>query len=76
MGIFGAVPGLTIFAIASVFCMAIAYVAGAALLSFGGTMQRARIAVLTVSILFTLTTVVALLAAIEEGGFATRVTGG
>ncbi|MGH7758452.1 MAG: hypothetical protein ACREN7_03985 [Candidatus Dormibacteria bacterium] len=77
MGAFGHVPGLTIFTLASVIVLGAAYLASATYLSFAVAAHRTwRVAVLPVLGIFVLTTCLALISAIAENQFVTRITGG
>ncbi len=77
MSAFGSVPGLTIFTLALVLILGGGYLATAAYLSFSIAAHRTwKVAVLPVTGLFLLTTAVALISAIAENQFTTRVTGG
>ncbi|MGC2190794.1 MAG: hypothetical protein WA751_00460 [Candidatus Dormiibacterota bacterium] len=77
MSIFGAVPGLTIFTMASVLVLGATYLGCATYISFSRsgqiTWQKVAIPVL---LMFSLTTAVALLSAIAENQFVNRITGG
>lgn len=76
MSVFGAVPGMTIFTMAAVILLGVTYLGTAALLSFSGEAQRAWRPVLApIIFLFVLTTVAALISAIVENQFITRITG-
>ncbi|MGA8206868.1 MAG: hypothetical protein WB867_02390 [Candidatus Dormiibacterota bacterium] len=77
MSAFGAVPGLTIITLASVMVMGFAYLAAATYISWSDSGHRHwKVATLPVLGLFALTTCFALIAAIAENQFVTRVTGG
>lgn len=76
MSAFGAVPGMTILTMASVILLGVAYLGTAALLSFSGEAQRAwRPVLVPVISLFAITTAFALISAILENQFITRITG-
>lgn len=77
MSIFGAVPGLTIFTLASVFVLGATYLGCAAYISFSreGQLSWQRVAI-PVFLMFALTTAFALISAIAENQFVNRVTGG
>ncbi|HVC23015.1 MAG TPA: hypothetical protein VNH82_06275 [Candidatus Dormibacteraeota bacterium] len=77
MSAFGAVPGLTIFTLASVMLLGAAYLGCAAFISFSGEAQRSwPKVVIPVMLIFTLTTCLALISTIAENQFVNRVTGG
>jgi hypothetical protein len=77
MSAFGAVPGLTIFTLASVLLLGATYLGAAAYISFSGEAQRSwQRVVVPVLLMFTLTTALALISAIAENQFMTKITGG
>jgi hypothetical protein len=77
MSAFGAVPGLTIFTLASVMLLGATYLGCATFISFSGEAQRSwPKVVIPVMLVFTLTTCLALISAIAENQFVNRVTGG
>jgi len=77
MSAFGAVPGLTIITLASVFVLGAGYLAAATYVCWSESGHRRwHFAALPVVGLFALTTCCALIAAIAENAFVTRVTGG
>lgn len=77
MSAFGAVPGLTIFTLASVMLLGVAYLGCATFLSFSGEAQRSwPKLVIPVMLIFALVTSLALISAIAENQFVNRVTGG
>jgi hypothetical protein len=77
MSAFGAVPGLTIFTLASVMVLAACYLGVATYICWADAGHRHwKVAALPVLGLFVLTTCFALISAIAENQFVTRVTGG
>lgn len=77
MAAFGAVPGLTIFTLASVMILGACYLGCATFISFSVTAQRSWQKVLIpVFLIFSLTTALALISTIAENQFVTHVTGG
>jgi hypothetical protein len=77
MSAFGAVPGLTIITLASVMVLCFVYLAAATYICWADSGHRHwKVATLPVLGLFALTTCFALIAAIAENQFVTRVTGG
>jgi hypothetical protein len=77
MSAFGAVPGLTIVTLASVMVMGACYLGVATYVCWSDSGHHHwRAAALPVVGLFAITTCFALIAAIAENAFVTRVTGG
>jgi Na+/phosphate symporter len=77
MSAFGAVPGLTIFTLASVFMLGATFLGCATYISFSreGQASWRRVAI-PVLFMFGLTTALALISAIAENQFVNRITGG
>jgi hypothetical protein len=77
MSAFGAVPGMTIFTLALVMLLGGTYLVTAAFLSWSGGAARAwKVVVMPVMFMFAITVALALITAIVENQFHTRITGG
>jgi len=76
MSAFGAVPGLTIFTLASVMLLGATYLGAATYLSFAGDSARTwRAVVAPVVLMFALTVALALISCIAENQFISRISG-
>lgn len=77
MSIFGTVPGLTVFSVACVVLLGGTFVGVATLLSESVSAQRVwKPLVISVVLMFALTTAIVLIATIVENQNMTRITGG
>ncbi|MFZ0168209.1 MAG: hypothetical protein WA695_03910 [Candidatus Dormiibacterota bacterium] len=76
MAVFGSVPGMTILTMASVLMLGATFLGAAVYITHSGEAQRAwKPVIVSVMIMFVLTDLFALSAAIVENQFVTRVTG-
>ncbi|HVB13774.1 MAG TPA: hypothetical protein VNH38_03330 [Candidatus Dormibacteraeota bacterium] len=76
MGVFGAVPGMTIATMALVLMLGATYMGTVAFISHSGGAQRSwKFVVIPVIFMFFLTDAVALAAMIVENQYVTRITG-
>jgi hypothetical protein len=77
MSAFGAVPGLTIFTLASVIVFGATYLGAATWITHSGEAQRSwKYVAVPVVFMFGLTLAFALISAIAENQFVNRLTGG
>ncbi|MHB1526884.1 MAG: hypothetical protein ACYDEA_01210 [Candidatus Dormibacteria bacterium] len=77
MSAFGSVPGLTILTMALVLLLGGTFLTTAVFVSFSSAAQRSwKVVVIPVAFMFVLTMGLALISAIAENQFATRITGG
>lgn len=76
MAVFGAVPGMTILALALVLILGASFLGATAYITHSGEAQRSwKFVVLSVAVMFVVTDFVVLTAAIVENQFVTRITG-